>query len=51
MSVIEIVLIIIGAGVFLLGYLLPAGKKDADEEVTGGGRDRNGQGESLRYCG
>ena len=31
MSVIEIVLIIIGAGVFLLGYLLPAGKKDADE--------------------
>jgi len=33
MSVIEIVLIIIGAGVFLLGYLLPAGKKDADEEV------------------
>lgn len=30
---IEIVLIIIGAGVFLLGYLLPAGKKDADEEV------------------
>lgn len=33
MSVIEIVLIIIGAGVFLLGYLLPAGKKNADEEV------------------
>ena len=33
MSVIEIVLIIIGAGVFLLGYLLPAGKKDTDEEV------------------
>ncbi len=33
MSVIEIVLIIIGAGVFLLGYLLPAGKKDVDEEV------------------
>lgn len=30
---IEIVLIIIGAGVFLLGYFLPAGKKDADEEV------------------
>ena len=30
---IEIVLIIIGAVVFLLGYLLPAGKKDADEEV------------------
>ena len=30
---IEIVLIIIGAGVFLLGYLLPAGKKDADKEV------------------
>lgn len=33
MSVIEIVLIIIGAGIFFLGYLLPAGKKDADEEV------------------
>lgn len=33
MSVIEIVLIIIGAGVFLLGYFLPAGKMDADEEV------------------
>lgn len=33
MSVIEIVLIIIGAGIFLLGYFLPAGKKDADEEV------------------
>ena len=33
MSVIEIVLIIIGAGIFLLGYLLPAGKKDADTEV------------------
>lgn len=33
MSVIEIVLIIIGAGIFLLGYLLPAGKKDVDEEV------------------
>lgn len=33
MSVIEIVLIIIGAGVFLLGYFLPTGKKDADEEV------------------
>lgn len=33
MSVIEIVLIIIGAGVFLLGYFLPAGKRDADEEV------------------
>lgn len=30
---IEIVLIIIGAGIFLLGYLLPAGKKDVDEEV------------------
>ncbi|MDE6404742.1 MAG: hypothetical protein K2M20_03690, partial [Lachnospiraceae bacterium] len=27
------VLIIIGAGIFLLGYLLPAGKKDTDEEV------------------
>lgn len=34
MSVIEIVLIIVGAGVFLLGYFLPAGKKkNADEEV------------------
>ena len=33
MSVIEIVLIIIGAGIFLLGYLVPAGKKDVDEEV------------------
>lgn len=33
MSVIEIVLIIIGAGVFFLGYLLPAGKKNVDEEV------------------
>ena len=33
MSVIEIVLIIIGAGIFLLGYLLPAGKRDVDEEV------------------
>lgn len=33
MSVIEIVLIIIGAGVFVLGYLLPAGKKNVDEEV------------------
>ncbi len=34
MSVIEIVLIIIGAGVFLLGYFLPAGKKrDTDGEI------------------
>lgn len=33
MSVIEIVLIIIGAGLFLLGYFLPAGKRDMDEEV------------------
>lgn len=33
MSVIEIVLIIIGAGVFLVGYLLPSGKKNVDEEV------------------
>ena len=30
---IEIVLIIIGGVIFLLGYFLPAGKKDADEEV------------------
>jgi len=29
----EIVLIIIGAGIFLLGYLLPGRKKDADGEV------------------
>ncbi len=33
MSVIEIVLVIIGAGIFLLGYFLPAGKKNTDEEV------------------
>lgn len=33
MSVIEIVLIIIGAVIFLLGYLLPAGKKDPDQEA------------------
>lgn len=33
MSVIEIVLIIIGAGIFLLGYFLPAGKREVDEEV------------------
>lgn len=33
MSAIEIVLIIIGVVVFLLGYLMPAGKKKPDEEV------------------
>lgn len=33
MSAIEIVLIIIGVVVFLLGYLLPARKKELDEEV------------------
>ncbi len=33
MSVVEIVLIMIGAGIFLLGYFLPAGKKEADDEV------------------
>ncbi|MCI8523360.1 MAG: hypothetical protein HFI62_09190 [Lachnospiraceae bacterium] len=33
MSATEIVMIIIGAGVFLLGYLMPARKKDADEGV------------------
>lgn len=33
MSIIEIVLIIIGAVIFLLGYLLPSGKRDVDEEV------------------
>lgn len=39
MGVMEIVLIIIGAGIFLLGYLLPAGKKDADEEIQQIGED------------
>lgn len=33
MSAIEIVLIIIGVVIFLLGYLLPARKKELDEEV------------------
>lgn len=33
MSVIEVVMIIIGAGVFLLGYLMPARKKDTSQEV------------------
>lgn len=33
MSVIEIVMIVIGAGVFLLGYFLPARKKDTSQEV------------------
>lgn len=33
MSAIEIVLIIIGVVIFLLGYLMPARKKDLDEEV------------------
>lgn len=33
MSVIEIVLIIVGAVILIVGYLLPAGKKNADEEV------------------
>lgn len=33
MSAIEIVLIIIGVVIFLLGYLMPARKKDPDEEV------------------
>lgn len=33
MSAIEIVLIIIGIVIFLLGYLMPARKKDLDEEV------------------
>lgn len=33
MSVIEVVMIIVGAGVFLLGYLLPARKKDTSQEV------------------
>lgn len=33
MSVMEIVLIIIGAVIFLLGYFLPAGKRDVDEEA------------------
>lgn len=33
MSATEIVLIVIGVAVFLLGYLMPARKKDMDEEV------------------
>ena len=33
MSATEIVLIVIGAVIFLLGYLMPAKKKDIDEEV------------------
>ncbi len=33
MSATEIILIVIGAAVFLLGYLMPARKKDIDEEV------------------
>lgn len=33
MSAMEIVLIIMGVVIFLLGYLLPAGKKEPDEEV------------------
>ena len=33
MSATEIVLIVIGAVIFLLGYLMPARKKDIDEEV------------------
>ena len=33
MSATEIVLIVIGALIFLLGYLMPARKKDIDEEV------------------
>ncbi len=33
MSVIEIVLIVVGVVILIVGYLLPAGKKDADEEV------------------
>ena len=33
MSATEIILIVIGAVIFLLGYLMPARKKDIDEEV------------------
>ncbi len=33
MSATEIILIVIGAAVFLLGYLMPVRKKDMDEEV------------------
>lgn len=33
MSATEIILIVIGVAVFLLGYLMPARKKDMDEEV------------------
>ncbi len=33
MSVIEIVLIVVGVVVLIVGYLMPAGKRDTDEEV------------------
>lgn len=33
MGVIEIVLIVVGVVILIVGYLLPAGKRDADEEV------------------
>lgn len=33
MGATEIILIVIGAAIFLLGYLMPARKKDTDEEV------------------
>lgn len=33
MSAAEIILVVIGAAIFLLGYLMPARKKDMDEEV------------------
>lgn len=33
MSVIEIVLIVVGVVILIVGYLLPAGKRDTDEEV------------------
>ena len=33
MSVVEIVLIVVGVVILIVGYLLPAGKRDTDEEV------------------
>ena len=33
MGVTEFILVAVGVAVFLLGYLLPAKKKDMDEEV------------------
>ena len=33
MSATEIILIVIGIAIFLLGYLMPARRKDLDDEV------------------